>query len=192
MARSLKDKTEIWPYKGQLQTADGGRIVVEGRITTKLKLGEVDDDIEALVVPELRNQMVLGLRSMKKYKCCLNFGCDRLWTGLTKGSEAPVRSAIPKLVQRQLPTVPPGPRGKTEAKSITDPQLCERQIQGSSSFCGLIGEGPESSPGNYAKQCVRVVQEEDEKVQRDWETDEEDDTSEVYPEVVSLDEALRR
>ena len=37
-----------------------------------------------------------------------------------------------------------------------------------------------------------MVQEEDEKVQADWATDDKDDTSEVYPKVVSLEEALRR
>ena len=58
VARSPKDKPEMRPYEGQLLTADGRRMKVEGRIT-KLKIREVDDDIEALFVPELRNQMVL-------------------------------------------------------------------------------------------------------------------------------------
>ena len=37
-----------------------------------------------------------------------------------------------------------------------------------------------------------MVQEEDEKVQADWATDDEDDASEVYPEILSLEEALRK
>ena len=53
----------------------------------------------------------------------------------------------------------------------------ERQIQESSNNCCSIDEIPESSPGIYENQCVRVVQEEDEKVQADWATDDEDDTS---------------
>ena len=60
------------------------------------------------------------------------------------------------------------------------------------SYCGSIDEVPESWPGINENQCVRVVQEKDEKVQADWATDDENDTSEVYPELVSLEEALRR
>ena len=39
VARSLKDKPEMRPYEGQLQTADGRGMDVEGCITTNLKLG---------------------------------------------------------------------------------------------------------------------------------------------------------
>ena len=78
VARSLKDKPEIRPYEGQLLTADGRGMNVEGCITTNLKIGEIDDKIEALVVPELKNQMVLGLQLTKEYRCCLIFGCDKL------------------------------------------------------------------------------------------------------------------
>ena len=95
VAWSLEDKPEIRPFEGQLQTADGRGMDVEGCITTNMKLGEIDDDIEALVVPELRKLMALKLRSMEEYKCCLNFGCDKLWTGLTEESEVPVSYAIP-------------------------------------------------------------------------------------------------
>ena len=188
MARSIEDKPEIRPYEGQLLTADGRGMNVEGRTTTKLKLGEVDDDIEALVVPEQRNQMVLRLRSMKEHKCCWNFGCDKLWTGSTEESEFPMRYVTPKLVPRKLPTVPPDPGGQTGLNSITDSQWYERPIQESLRRCGSTDEVPESLPGIYENQCVRVVQE----VQTDWATNDEDDTSEVYPEVVSLEKALRR
>ena len=100
------------------QTADCRGMNVEGCITTNRKLGEIDDDIEALVVLELKNQIVLGLRSMKEYNNYLNFGCDKLWTGSTEAPEVSVRYPIPKLVPRKLPTVPPDPDGHTEPNSI--------------------------------------------------------------------------
>ena len=103
-----------------------------------------------------------------------------------------MRYAILKLVPRKLPKVPPDPGEQREPNSFTDSQLCERQIQESLSYCGSIDEVPESWPGINENQCVRVVQEKDEKVQADWATDDENDTSEVYPELVSLEEALRR
>ena len=192
VARSLKDKPEIRPYEGQLLTADGRGKNVEGCITTNLKLGEIDDKIEALVFPELKNQMVLGLRLTKECKCCQTFGCDKFWNGSAGGLEVPVRYAIPKLVPRKLSTVLLDPGDQKEPNGITDSQLCERQIQESLSNCGSIGKVPESWPGINENQCVRVVQEEDEKVQADWATDDENDTSGVYREVVSLEEALRR
>ena len=86
----------------------------------KPEVGEVDDDIEALVVPELRNHMVRGLRSMEEYKCCLNFGCDKLWTGLTEGSDVPVPYVTPKLVPGKLPTVPPDPGGAHSAEQYDE------------------------------------------------------------------------
>ena len=61
MAQGLKYKPEIRPYEGQLLTADGRGMNVEGCITKNRKLGEIDDGIEALVVPELKNQIVLRL-----------------------------------------------------------------------------------------------------------------------------------
>ena len=70
-----------------------------------------------------------------------------------------------------------------------------RYVRGSSAeleSCGSTEEVSKSLPGIYENQCVCVVQEEDEKVQADWATDDEDDTSEVCPEVVSIEEALRR
>ena len=42
-------------YKGSLETADGRAVIVDGWITTNLELGSIDDDIEALVVPELKS-----------------------------------------------------------------------------------------------------------------------------------------
>ena len=165
---------------------------VEGRITTNLNLGDIDDDIEALVVPELNDHMVLRLRSMNEYKCCLNFCCDELWTGPTEGSEVPVRYVTPELVPRKLPTIPPDPGGQTEPNSFRGSQMCERQVQGSSRNCGSTNDAPENLPGIYENQHVRVIQEEDEKVQADWATDDKNDSSEDNPEVVSLQEALRR
>ena len=106
--------------------------------------------------------------------------------------EVAVRYAIPKLVPRKLPTVPPDPGGQIKPNSIAGSQIGEGQIQGSSSNCGSIDEVPEKSPTVYENQCVRLAQEEEEKVQADWATDDENDPNEVYPIVVSLEKALRR
>ena len=56
----------------------------------KLKLGSIDDDIEALVVPELKAEMIIGLRSLKQFQCSLDFHCDNLWTELQEGSFVPL------------------------------------------------------------------------------------------------------
>ena len=56
----------------------------------KLKLGSIDDDIEALVVPELKAERIIGLRSLKQFQCALDFHCDNLWTGPQEGSFVPL------------------------------------------------------------------------------------------------------
>ena len=70
--------------------------------------------------------------------------------------------------------------------------MCERPIQGSSKNCGSTDKIPEIWRGIHENQCVRVVEKEDEEVQSDWATDDEDNTIEVYPEVVSLEDAFRK
>ena len=73
-------------YKGSLETADGRAVKVDGWITTNLELGSIDDNIEALVVPELKAEVILGMRSLKEYECSLDFHCDNLWMGPKEGS----------------------------------------------------------------------------------------------------------
>ena len=79
-------------YKGSLETADGRAVKVDGWITTNLELGSIDDDIEALVVPELKAELILGMQSFKEYECSLDFHCDNLWTGPKKGSIIPLHN----------------------------------------------------------------------------------------------------
>ena len=49
---------------------------VDGRISARLKLGAVDKDLEMLVVPKLKAEMVFGLRSLKENRCLLTFSND--------------------------------------------------------------------------------------------------------------------
>ena len=65
-------------------------MAVDGWTTMNLKLGSIDYDIEALVVPELKAEMIIGLRSLKQFQCSLDFHCDNLWTGPQEGSIVPL------------------------------------------------------------------------------------------------------
>ena len=78
LARILKDKPGMRPYDGHLQTAVRQGIDFDGRITANLTIGEIDNIFEALVVPGSKNQMIPGLRPLKEYIFCLDFGYD--WT----------------------------------------------------------------------------------------------------------------
>ena len=86
----LRERPSLKPYYGSLQTADGRHVAVDGCTTMKLKFGSIDDDIEALVVPELKAEMIIGLRSLKQFQCSLDFHCDNLWTGPQEGSIVPL------------------------------------------------------------------------------------------------------
>ena len=74
----LREPPSLKPYYGSLQTADGRHVAVDGWTTMNLKLGSIDDDIEALVVPELKAEIIIGLRSLKQFQCSLDFHCDNL------------------------------------------------------------------------------------------------------------------
>ena len=60
-------------YVGRLETADGKLKAVDGVVRTRFKLGDIAEEIKALVLPKLNPEMVLGLRSMKEYQCSLVF-----------------------------------------------------------------------------------------------------------------------
>ena len=63
----LREHPSLKPYYGSLQTADRRNVAVDGWTTMKLKLESIDDDIEALVVPELKAEMIIGLQSLKQF-----------------------------------------------------------------------------------------------------------------------------
>ena len=63
---------------------------VDGWVTTNLKLGSIDDDIEALRVPELKAGLISALRSLKENECALALHGDSLWTGPKEGPIVPL------------------------------------------------------------------------------------------------------
>ena len=73
VARRMVDAPRMGRYLGRLETADGQIMAVDGVVRTRFKLGDIAEEIEALVVPKLKAKMVLGLRKMKEYRCSLVF-----------------------------------------------------------------------------------------------------------------------
>ena len=173
-ARKIVDGPEIKLYRGHLETADGKKVAVDGCITTNLKLGVIDDEIEALVVPELKAEMVLGLRSLRGYKCSLEFSRDNLWTGPTEGSVVPVFYKAPQLV----PRVPPDPGGKNKLEA----NRWDRPILTNNMSSDVLDEIPEGWPVNYESYSVNMLHD----------NEAEDDDMYGCPKPVSLEEALRR
>ena len=102
---NLTTAPPLRPYKGTLETADGRQVGVEGWVTANLELGSIDDEVEALVVPELKAEMIIGLRSLKEHECSLDFQCDNLWTGRKEGSIVPLQYEILKVTS--YPKHPP-------------------------------------------------------------------------------------
>ena len=93
VARDLLYSSEIEPYRGRLEIADGQETKVDGCITAHLKLEAVDKDLDMLVVLELKAEMVFGLRSLKEKRCSLMFSHAEnfLWTGVIEGCMVPIR-----------------------------------------------------------------------------------------------------
>ena len=61
VARRMVDAPTMERYVGRLETADGQIMAVDEVIRTRFKLGDIAEQIEAIVVPKLKAEMLLGL-----------------------------------------------------------------------------------------------------------------------------------
>ena len=103
---SLDIPIKMKKYAGRLETADGKRVDVIGRTKLHLRLGEIDTDIEALVMHDLDNHMILGLETLKGHRCIIDLDTDQLWTGQIEGSTVPIRIEGPKRMATFIEAVP--------------------------------------------------------------------------------------
>ena len=112
VARRMVDALTMERYVGRLETADGQIMAVDGVVRTRFKLGDIAEEIEALVVPILKAETFLGLRSMKEYQCSLvlSRGEDFLWTGAREGSMVPIRHLTHRPSPERMPSLPHEPR----------------------------------------------------------------------------------
>ena len=115
VARDLLDSSEIEPYWGRLETADGQEMKVDGCITARLKLGAVDKDLDMLVVPKLKAEMVFVLQSLKENRCTLTFRHDEdfLWRGTKGGFKVNIRYLPPNASPKRMLLTPHDPGGKS-------------------------------------------------------------------------------
>ena len=118
VAPDLLNSSEIEPYRGILETTYGQERKVDGCISTRLKLETVDKDLEMLVVPKLKAEMVFGLRSLKENWCALAFSHDELFlrTGTTEGLKVPIRYLPPIATTKRMLSTPHDPGGKSEGE----------------------------------------------------------------------------
>ena len=121
IARDLSDSSEIEPYRGRLETSDGQEMKMDGCITARLNLGAVDKDLDMLVVPKLKAEMVFGLRSLKETRCTLTFSHDEdfLWTGVKEGSIVPIRYLPPNASPERMLSTPHDPGGKSDGEGYS-------------------------------------------------------------------------
>ena len=88
---SLDRFARILPYKGRLESADGKTINVLGRAVLELKLGSICEEIHVLVLQNLKPQMILGLKEMKRHGCTIDFRSNEMWTGSKESSAVVMR-----------------------------------------------------------------------------------------------------
>ena len=91
---------------------------MDGCINARLKLGAVDKDLDMLVVPKLKAEMVFGVQSLKENWCTLAFSHDEdfLWTGTKKGFKIPIRYLPPIAFPKRMLSTPHDPGGKSEGE----------------------------------------------------------------------------
>ena len=181
VARRTVDAPTKERYVGRLETTDGQITAVDGVVRTCFRLGNIAEEIEALVVPKMKAVMVLGLRSMKEYQCSLVFsrGEDFLWTGTREGSMVPIRHLTHRPYPERMPSLPHEPGGQIKGNHIPRSDMRKRLIAKITAAVESLDEG---WPTSYDDHSINVVQET--KVEE----------YEMYgcPKPVSLDEALRR
>ena len=184
VARRMVDASAMERYVGRLETADGQIMAVDGVVRTRFKLGDIAEEIEALVVPKLKAEMVLGLRLMKEYQCSLVFsrGEDFLWTGSREGSMVPIWHLTHRPSQERMSSLPHEPGGQIEGNHIPRSDMRKRLIAKLTAAVESPDKILEGWPTSYDDHSINVVQET--KVKE----------YEMYacPKPVLLDEALRR
>ena len=72
-------------YTERLGTEGSKRVDAIGRAKLHLRLGEINTDVEALVMHDLDNHMILGLETLKGRRFIIDLDTDQLY---------PSRSAI--------------------------------------------------------------------------------------------------
>ena len=159
-------------------------MAVDGVVRTRFQLGDIAEEIEALVVPKLKSEIVLGLRSIEEYQCSWVFsrGEDFLWTGTREGSIVPIRHLTHMPSPERMPSLPHEPDGQIKGNHISRSDMRKRLIAKITAAVESPDKFLEGWPTSYDDHSINVVQET--KVEE----------YEMYgcPKPVSLDEALRR
>ena len=184
-ARRMVDAPTMERYVvGRLETADGQRLAVDGVVKTRFKLGDIAEEIEVLVVPKLKAEMVLGLRSMKEYQCFLvsSHGEDFLWTGTREASMVPIRHLPHRHSPEWMPSLLHQPGGQIKGNHFPRSGMRKRLIAKLTAALESPDKILEGWSTSYDDHSINLVQE--------TKTEE----YEMYgcPKSVSLDEGLRR
>ena len=160
-ARRMVDAPTMERYIGRLETADGQIMAVNGVVRTRFKLGDIAEEIEVLVVPKLKAEMVLGLRSMKEYQCSLVFsrGEDLLWTGTREGSMVPIRHLTHRPSPEWMPSLPHEPGGQIKGNHIRRSDMRKMLIAKITAAVESPDKILEGSPTSYDDHSINVVQE---------------------------------
>ena len=180
----MVDAPTMERYVGRLETADEKIMAVDGVVRTRFKFGDIAEEIEALVVPKLKAEMVLGLTSMKEYQCSLVFshGEDFLWTGASEGSMVPIRHLTHRPSPERMPSLPYEPGGQIKGNHFPRSDMRKSLIAKITAAVESPDKILEGWPTTYDDHSINVVQE----------TKVEEYERYGCPKPVSLDEALRR
>ena len=184
VARKMFDAPTMERYVGRLETADGQIMAVDGVVRTRFKLGDIAEELKALVAPKLKAEMVLGLQSMKEYQCSLVFsrGEDFLRTRTREGSMVPIRHLTHRPSPERMPSLSHEPDGQIKGNHIPRSDMRKRLIAKITAAVESADKILEGWPTNYDNHSINVVQKT--KVGE----------YEMYgcPKPVLLDEALRQ
>ena len=155
---SLDRFARILPYKGRLESADG-----LGRAILDLKLASICEEIHVLVLQNLKPQMTLGLKEMKRHGCTIDFRSNEMWTGSKESSAVVMRkvslTAVGSYRYCRETEIDP---------SMQDTMLVNDQLQ------AVTGASPKEIDYLMAAQLSRKTQVKDSESNYRSETEDED------------------
>ena len=183
VARDLLDSSEIEPYRGGLETGVGQKTKVDECMTTSLELAAIDENLDKLVIPKMKAEIVIGLRALKENRCLLTFSHDEdfLLTGTKEGSMVPICYLPPNASPKRMLSATQDPGGKGDGDSDSSKERRRQLIAAAVEQSDEVVADEEGWPASVDDHSAGVICE-----------DKEDDETGGCPKVIPLEEALRR
>ncbi len=117
----MRPLPDVRQYTGRVESADGTPIGVVGKATIKTKIGALEQDVEYLIVYDIKPPVILGLPFMMQHGCSIDLHSKQFWAGPTESFTVPIR--LQGL--NQFKSVGAREKESEQAKNVTEMKVTE-------------------------------------------------------------------